>query len=1554
MSSNSVPEQSEHTSSASQTHGTHGGRRKGAGRKKKYLANASTPVPTHEIRSSISRSEQLEAPVEGNQPHVPAFFAQHTMQGVGQLSQSDQDSIPGPSSSSDMPLHEDTFSNEAFQRLINELNEVMDNDEYADIRIEQGRKIDESISDNGDDSMEKNTKFAEAEEKDAEVPVRSINHQYLLDFWNSIQTQIVRYGTPKCYKEGQFFVHPLHPVFALHNSITTSFSPDPLCLKSIFVWLPEYLPGRPDHYKCQCGGNLTMNGYNDNPIARRVRTSTGNDYFLFTNRYICDLRRKNDPGCGTSYQGSDPHILGQLPRWVQEAFPAYLTAQGAVDKLVIDQMKSCFAGRFGPEPFSKMLCELQTLQHSRRELMYLSAAASYGLSGSQQVPAFPAFDNPMKYAGTSPSIQYLKCIWTDYHAAVKIYMDRIQASLSGFKLAGDHTFRIMKAMARLKSEPIFSALFTVVNEWEEIRAQAMGLTKGFSILPEMFQQVSTGLKEHAHQPTSLYYCDNPSAERDFHEHITASLKENVQHIARQANHECHSQDSIPIFQLSGSIEFYNSFMNINNACDNILEAVEALSPSENLVVALSICCGPSAQSLRSIQLRTSEKILVLEVLGLSNMPASLRAILTSSHIIKIGYSIHQSLLSIATVFKIPDLTSNGPFLDLGKLAKVKGAVQDAFVSLPILIQTVLHQRLPESSQNPLSEPPELHWSNTSAVEIDSIWQIYLSLSQYNSVGLHLQPSETQSGQLVTLVIACKEVAEGIILSHNGMVDIIMDKNGSQTQLKITPAYSLVQITKVLVPGAIIWKLNQTVQWIFEHGCKAVVQTRTLRTRSAVPLLPLDPQSSSILGIPAPPPSFLTDSDSILSIGPSQGLLEHSLPVSGDEDSDVNNVESVEDDGKEDPPSLYPDEIDISFDEDLDDEAPELEPEELIINSLWEAQDMLTQAEGGSGTLASRVFDDTFHFMDRLLRMLPKKHSAFKEFAHQFSETIFVRDAQDYWTVKAVLDQKGISWDFVVRARKPWLNRHICCYIPPPDKLEADLKRLFDSFKNIVCSTDCKKGRGRFFSKDSVTVSNSLLETVHQGFLSDPPSIALYYIIGWDCDDLPLYRTIRGMNSIEGGVHMLICCIFGSLKASPELAVALLCNWILRCNQQVGHFNRTGQRWKSHFDIWLLDEITEIAIFLNILPSFCLPHILATRIATSESFGIIPIPSTLASDYGIRTLPACRIEGLPHHRDTPAHLLTRLSTKVTSPYRYLQLTQQTVFPVVPVHTHVEFTEFKRLIGLNLEKIQNGRSKFSGSHAWKGINYIEFARLWNALTDAQDPTVTDPNLRLYYKLPEQLLRHHKKVLEWQASQATMLDGANAVMVQEHLEHIRDPEQLADILPAVPLEDLSSQPDPTTGGIRGLDLTSFNAMALIEHDAEGHCYADAQFDHITDSPLSANTQSISPANSPISVPDEAPPANSVTSPPSVPATAHLQMTLSFTVSLTSATGGMNKPHSKRQQASDSDSGSRKRRKECAVCYAHECPRAAICTGKGNRENCYKGVCNHPRIGNVRIRRR
>jgi hypothetical protein len=64
-------------------------------------------------------------------------------------------------------------------------------------------------------------------------------------------------------------------------------------------------------------------GWNDNPIACRVRALPV-DYFLLTNRFLCDPDCRKETGCGTSWQGTDPHIIAQLPRFVSVAFPGEL------------------------------------------------------------------------------------------------------------------------------------------------------------------------------------------------------------------------------------------------------------------------------------------------------------------------------------------------------------------------------------------------------------------------------------------------------------------------------------------------------------------------------------------------------------------------------------------------------------------------------------------------------------------------------------------------------------------------------------------------------------------------------------------------------------------------------------------------------------------------------------------------------------------------------------------------------------------------------------------------------------------------------------------------------------------------------------------------------------------------------------------------------------------------------------------------------------------------------------------------------------------------------
>lgn len=220
---------------------------------------------------------------------------------------------------------------------------------------------------------------------------------------------------------------------------------------------------------------------------------------------------------------------------------------------------------------------------------------------------------------------------------------------------------------------------------------------------------------------------------------------------------------------------------------------------------------------------------------------------------------------------------------------------------------------------------------------------------------------------------------------------------------------------------------------------------------------------------------------------------------------------------------------------------------------------------GNAKYPSRVLDDSLHFQDRLFRCLHKRHSAFRAFAHDFSEAIFIRDRDDEAAVQRVLESKGVDWNYAIRAKSDAMHRRIRRYIPPPSILVKRLKTLFNAYRDIVCSIQRQTKQSKrftqerpvpavFFSKSAREEAESLLETARCGFLSDPPDIPLFYKMGRDKDGLTIYRTIRGTSSVEGGVHMTIRRVFGSLQASPELSESLLINWIGRHNRKVITFH----------------------------------------------------------------------------------------------------------------------------------------------------------------------------------------------------------------------------------------------------------------------------------------------------------------------------------------------------------------------------------------------------------------
>lgn len=121
---------------------------------------------------------------------------------------------------------------------------------------------------------------------------------------------------------------------------------------------------------------------------------------------------------------------------------AYLTARAAFDKQLMAVMQSCFATRFGPEPFSAMLSELHHLDHARRELMYLSALRSSASQNSRQPEPFSQFDDKLRFAGSTPSAGYCKGVFVDWMRVHRPFFDRAISSLPGTILKADASYKV--------------------------------------------------------------------------------------------------------------------------------------------------------------------------------------------------------------------------------------------------------------------------------------------------------------------------------------------------------------------------------------------------------------------------------------------------------------------------------------------------------------------------------------------------------------------------------------------------------------------------------------------------------------------------------------------------------------------------------------------------------------------------------------------------------------------------------------------------------------------------------------------------------------------------------------------------------------------------------------------------------------------------------------------------------------------------------------------------------------------------------------------------------
>jgi hypothetical protein len=1215
--------------------------------------------------------------------------------------------------------------------------------------------IDDSEDEDNLSDDENNEEAQTSEIAEEDVPVTGVVQTYLVALRDTLTKEIEKHQMPQCYRDGHFWIRPQNAFFALRKAQRSvdGLSPLPLYYPPVFIWLPHLLS---DDLHCQEPSchlrKLTSRGWNNNPVARRVVSLDGL-YYVMTQRVQCD---KRTGGCGKSWNLYDPIILQQLQPGLAAEFPAFFTHRSGIDKTLMTLIRAGIAHRMSSNAWSQVLRELHIRQHDLQELKYLHAIHTKSTqwqwhSSHAKEPSyipFSEFKDKNGYAGFSPSRWYINAIYMDFMEHIRPYLDQCVASLTGYVLKWDHSFKLVKLMMKLNGEVTFAALFTLLNEFEQIRYQAFVPTKALSHLRGGLEEMVKSLASHGLAQPILGFTDNVASDAAFFTGCIPSLATQVNPI------QLEEFSDLPKITLPDDVTVHlcTTETEIQTACTFIIEQL----PKEEIGGSLLIGCdsewdfetGASAIGPRKtalIQISLPKVVYVMRVYELKKLPSSFEAILNAPRITKVGRNIGGDLAKWERDFgvKLPKKNkakSREGFLELGKIAKAKDAISTANASLATITAATLQQSLSKEMRvsewsAPQLSADQIHYAALDAWVIHPIWAV---LEKQPIVGMPLKTA-SPVGQAVSIYSRNVEVAHGKIILQPAKFDIHDHTSAKITSVNVTKSRAVVQVDKILKADYNLSWHKKTIQEV-QAGRETfpiLVSLSSLKTRNS------EPSTPHATAIPAELPR---SPDTVTLIHPPD---TQSVAIVSEETVDNNSDSDVE----------------LEMDDPLDMELPDTG---------------YVQAESAN-QLPSRILADVFHEIDKVCRTISKKHSLHHKFATAFSDTMLIPDKKDKANVEVYLKSKSKSWDRVRQASPEWLWSRVRRYIPESELLYRILTEFFEAWGHIKCTVTGQP----LFGDETWKKVKGVLHDVQKGWISDPSGIPVYTIRKRDKNNLLVYHCIRGTNSVEGAVHNPIRRNFAALNASVPLADSLIADYRHRHNLDIGSVHKFGITYKGHYDPWLDHEIallrSDITWTTNPTSSTLLPDMEPLDFApTQEQFGIpcIPVADRIKCDFsGAPVLPGSSDQNSKPQTIYPTQLrLSSLNSKRGNMYEYLATAQETLYAVTPVHTKEEYTLYHNSVAPGGEWAPvNGNPHFDRMAAW-----------WSAKANG---------LTIFYKLPEHLSSYHKRWLEHRQELQTLV--ASESQRSAHRTRIRSSHHLATVLNPAPQDQpgVLAQTDITT---------------------------------------------------------------------------------------------------------------------------------------------------------------
>jgi hypothetical protein len=419
-------------------------------------------------------------------------------------------------------------------------------------------------------------------------------------------------------------------------------------------------------------------------------------FFLFTQNYYCN-------SCKKKFTLTSPKVFAQLPLEIQDQFPAILTKRSAITKEMVRELSMMVDSSVGPGPVARIIRERHAIRHDLKKRTYFRCVSSriqsdkiqpklfginyYPSENRKKIPLFSMFDDPLGYAGFTPSAPFvLQMLLKDVMMKRKFYDMEVQRR-PGCVLKIDHSFKVVSHMKQLNGKKLFEALHTVVNEYEEIRSQQLVQSTSHDQLREPLMALYKTLQLHGRELVKLVYTDVCDKDRPFLLEIWPSLLEK-------------SRD-FPMLELpeGWDVHYCRDIATAAIHAHGITAYMESLAEDE--VVPMGLDCEWKTTDTRGaialLQLALpNKKIYLFHIsrIGWKRLEHHLSPILASSKFLKVGKRVAVDAAYLTEDYGVTVL----PVKDVNDICFEKGLVDKKNVSLQHLCRLLLNVDLDKSDK----------------------------------------------------------------------------------------------------------------------------------------------------------------------------------------------------------------------------------------------------------------------------------------------------------------------------------------------------------------------------------------------------------------------------------------------------------------------------------------------------------------------------------------------------------------------------------------------------------------------------------------------------------------------------------------------------------------------------------------------------------------------------------------------------------------------------------------------------------------------------------------